>query len=314
MLRSLCLVGVCATFLSNISAQVNYSYINREYVNFRVSTSGLSNARPYTICKGSQNDGSYFVTGLVRRSNQNDIFLNYLNNNDSIDWSLNIQTDGNEGGEIIDLTPLSNNQLILSSETYSSKTKANTASLHRINSNGTAISSIVFDPSNSQSNSGLNTNIKHVNTTSDGKICAVGSDAQVEGNSRVWVSLLNSNLSHIYTTTIDFGNNTQVAYDAKSINYDNKKCIIICGRVGNQPMLAIIEEKNGKVLKSWVGSNNRTLFFTQIVINPKNSQEIFLTRTKRIKPLRLTAIFLRISRFQPRCLTRVGRSRFLYPR
>jgi gliding motility-associated-like protein len=277
MFRSLCLVWVCATFLTNISAQINYSYIPREYVDFRVSTSGLSNANPYTICKGLQNDGGYFVTGLVRRSNQNDLFLNHLKKNDSIDWTLNIQTDGNEGGEIIDLVPISNSELILSSETYSSKTKTNTTSLHKINSNGSALSSITFDPSNSQSNSGLSTNIKHINTTSDGKICVVGSDAQLEGNSRVWVSLLNSNLSHIYTTTIDFGNNTQVAYDAKSINYDNKKCIIICGRVGNQPMLAIIEEQNGKVLKSWVGSNNRTLFFTELMINPKNSKEIFLT-------------------------------------
>ncbi|MDG1746429.1 MAG: hypothetical protein P8I77_01180, partial [Bacteroidia bacterium] len=57
MFRSLCLVWVCATFLTNISAQINYSYIPREYVDFRVSTSGLSNANPYTICKGLQNDG-----------------------------------------------------------------------------------------------------------------------------------------------------------------------------------------------------------------------------------------------------------------
>ncbi len=108
-------------FLTNISAQINYSYIPREYVDFRVSTSGLSNANPYTICKGLQNDGGYFVTGLVRRSNQNDLFLNHLKKNDSIDWTLNIQTDGNEGGEIIDLVPISNSELILSSETYSPK-------------------------------------------------------------------------------------------------------------------------------------------------------------------------------------------------
>ena len=138
MFRSLCLIWVCATFLTNISAQINYSYIPREYEDFRVSTSGLSNANPYTICKGLQNDGGYFVTGLVRRSNQNDLFLNHLKKNDSIDWTLNIQTDGNEGGEIIDLVPISNSELILSSETYSSKTKTNTTSLHKINSNGSA--------------------------------------------------------------------------------------------------------------------------------------------------------------------------------
>ena len=277
MLRNISLVWVFVTIYSHVNAQVNYSYIKREYVDYRSSTSGLSNASPYTICEGLQNNGSYFVAGLVRRSSQNDLFITRLNNKDSIDWSLNVQTDGSEGGEIIDLIPVTSNQLILTSETYSSKTKANTASLHKINSDGSNISSIIFDPSNNPSNSGLATNIKHTTTTSDGKICVVGSDEQLEGNSRVWLSLLNSNLSHVYTKTIDFGNNTQIAYDAKSVTYNNEKCIILCGRVGNQPMLAIIKEQNGEILKSWVGNNNRTLFFTQLVINPNNSNEIFLT-------------------------------------
>ncbi len=277
MFRRICLIWVCATFLLDSSAQIDYSYLNKEYIDYRLSTNGLSNASPYTIVEGLKNNGSYFVAGLVRRSSQNDLFLTRLNNVDSIDWSLNIQTEGSEGGEIIDLIPITNNQLLLSSESYFSKTKANTATLHKINSDGSNISSITFDPSNNQSNSGLATNIKHINTTSDGKICVVGSDEQLEGNSRVWLSLLNSNFSHIYTKTFDFGNTTQIAYDAKSITYNKEKCIILCGRVGNQPMLAIIKEQNGEILKSWVGNNNRTLFFTQLIVNPNNSNEIFLT-------------------------------------